>query len=183
MRAQRDKKHRLVEFNEGDWVWLRLQHRSATGITLSRPNKLSPWFYGPYPVMERIGTIAYRLQLPPKAKIHDVFHVALLKKFEGEPRSITPLPSIQHDRVIPTPDKVIRARLNRGDWEVLVSWQGKSPTSTTWEKVAEFKLAYSEIHLADNLFLGEGGNVVDSFIGKVYQRRRSARRESETNSS
>jgi hypothetical protein len=67
--------------------------------------------------MERIGTVAYRLQLPPKAKIHDI----LLKNFEGEPpTSITPLPSIQHGWVIPTPDKVIQARLNRGGWEVLV---------------------------------------------------------------
>jgi hypothetical protein len=61
-----------------------------------------------------------------------VAHVALLKKFEGEPPiSITPLPSIQHGRVLLTPDKVIRVRLNMGDWEVLVSWQGQSPISTT----------------------------------------------------
>jgi hypothetical protein len=95
--------------------------------------------------------------LPPRAKIHDVFHVALLKKFEGEPpSSITPLPPIQHGRVILTPEKVICARLNMGAWEVLVSWQGQSSTGTTWEKVADFKLAYPEVQQEDDLFLWEG---------------------------
>jgi hypothetical protein len=55
--------------------------------------------------------------------------------------------------------------------------EGSDVTSTTWEKVAEFKLACPEVQLTDDLFLGEGGNVVDSFIGKVYQRRRLERKE------
>jgi hypothetical protein len=121
--------------------------------------------------------------LPPKAKIHNVFQVAFLKKFEAEPPSgIKPLPPIQHGRVIPIPEKVICARLNRGNWEVLVSWQGQSSTSTTWEKVVDFKLANPEVQLADDLFLGEEGNIVDYFIGKVYQWRRPTRKEAEANS-
>jgi hypothetical protein len=159
-----------------------LAKASPSGITPPQPNKLSLRFYGPYQVLERIGTIAYRLQLPPRAKFHDVFHVALLKKFEGEPpSSITPLPPIQHGRVIPIPEMVIRARLNMGVWEVLVSWQGQSSTGTTWEKLANFKLTYPEVQLQDDLFLREGGNVIDSFIGKVYQRRRPARKETDIN--
>jgi hypothetical protein len=184
MKNQHNKKHRLVEFNLGDWIWLRLQHRSATRITQLQPNKLSPRFYGPYQVVERIGEVAYRLQLPPKAKIHDVFHVALLKKFEGQtPSAVTPLPTIQNGRVIPTSEKVIRARLNRGNWEVLVAWQGQPLTSATWEKVANFKLAYPEVQLEDDLFLGEEGNVVDSFVEKVYQRRCPTRQVTEGNMS
>jgi hypothetical protein len=41
-----------------------------------------------------------------------------------------------------------------------------------WEKVYAFQLAYPDIQLEDKLFLGEEGNVIDSFIGKAYQRRR-----------
>jgi hypothetical protein len=182
MKNHHNKKHRLVEFNVGDWVWLRLQYRSATGITPLQPNKLSPRFYGLYQVVERIGEVAYRLQPPSKAKIHDVFHVALLKKFEGQtPSVVIPLPTIQNGRVIPTPEKVIRARLNRGNWEELVAWQGQPSTSATWEKVADFKLAYLKVQLEDDLFLGEEGNVVDSFVGKVYQRRRPTRQVTEGN--
>jgi hypothetical protein len=124
-------------------------------------------------VVERIGDVAYRLQLPAKAHIHDVFHVALLKKFKGLPLTTTvPLPPIQHGRVLQTPAKVLRARLNRGIWEILVSWQDIPPSETTWEKVDAVKLAYPDIHLEDKLFLGEEGNVIDSFIGKTYQCRK-----------
>jgi len=69
------------------------------GITAASPSKLGPRYFGPYQVVERLGAVAYRLQLPPKARIHDVFHVALLKKYEGEPpASIMPLPDILRGR-------------------------------------------------------------------------------------
>jgi hypothetical protein len=172
MKAQSDSKRRALEFAIGDWVWFRLHHRSTIGITPVKSSKLSPRFYGPYKVIEHIGNVAYHLQLPSKAKIHDVFHVALLKKFEGTPpEAVIPLPAIQHGRVLPKPDKVIKARLNRGVWEVLVSWQGQAPTDTTWEKIDDFKQEYPEVQLEDDLFLGEEGNVIDSFVGKFYHRR------------
>jgi hypothetical protein len=73
--------------------------------------------------------------------------------------------------------------LNRGTWEILFSWQGHSSTYATWEKVTDFKLAYPAVQVGDALFLGEGGNVVDSFIRKVYRRRRPVRKEQEANQS
>jgi hypothetical protein len=173
MRAHHNKKCRDLEFVVGEWTWLRLQHRSAAGVTSQNPSKLAPCFYGPYKVLERIGEVAYRLHLPAKSKIHDVFHVSLLKKFtDTPPDHVVHLPVIQHGHVIPVPDQIVRARLNRGIWEVLVSWQGRSSSDTTWEKLDDFKIAYPEVQLRDELFRGEGGNVVDSFAGQVYRRRR-----------
>lgn len=88
----------------GDWVLLRLHHHTAVGITPASSSKLGPHYFGPYQVIERIGAVACRLRLPPKARIHDVFHVALLKKFEGAPPAeLVPLPPILYGRVVPTP--------------------------------------------------------------------------------
>ncbi|WVZ70935.1 LOW QUALITY PROTEIN: hypothetical protein U9M48_019564 [Paspalum notatum var. saurae] len=104
MKRHSDQKCRDLSFVVRDWVWLRLHHRTATAIKSSRYSKLGPWFYGPYQVTERLGEVAYRLHLPDKAKIHDVFHVALLKKFEGTPPStVAPLLLMHHGCVLPQP--------------------------------------------------------------------------------
>jgi hypothetical protein len=66
MKATHDKNHRHVEFAVGDWVWLRLNHRSAFGITDKAAGKLAPGYYGSFQVLEKIGPVAYHLKLPAK---------------------------------------------------------------------------------------------------------------------
>lgn len=113
-------------------------------------SKLAPKFYGPFKVLVRVGEVAYKLELPPKARIHDVFDVSLLKAFEGTPPSaIVSLPDLCNCRVVPTPAKVVKACLNRGAWELLVQWVGRASSDASWEKLLEFKKTYPSFQLAD----------------------------------
>jgi hypothetical protein len=98
-----------VEFQVGAWVWLRLHHCIAATLTDKAKGKLAPKYYGPFRVLECIGTVAYRLELLPNSRIHDVFNVVFLKKFVGEPpTSVAPFPRIKNGRVLPVPEKVLR---------------------------------------------------------------------------
>jgi hypothetical protein len=74
-------------------------HRLLASLDVKGKGKLGPKFLGPFKVLDKVGTIAYRLELPAGTKLHDIFHVGLLKSFRGEPPSVPgTLPPICHGR-------------------------------------------------------------------------------------
>jgi hypothetical protein len=157
MKNVRDKTRRDVEYAVNDWVWVCLLQRTAVGITTASHSKLGPKFYGPFKMLQRIGSVSYKLELPPKAGIHDVFHISLLKKFEGAPPTlVVSLSAIHHGCVLPTPEKKLKAWMNMGVWEILVQWTGRFTTNASWEQLEEFKIRFPAVQLTDKLFVGEG---------------------------
>ena len=168
-----DKNHREVRYAVGDWVWLRLRHRAPPSLQVPSKGKLKPRFYGPYRVTEIINDAAYRLDLPPRARLHNVFHVGLLKKFVGTPPAATPpLPATHNGAAVPEPERATRARLARGVRQVLIHWKGEPAASVTWEDVDSFIDRYPSFQLEDELLI-EGGR--DVMWGKQYQRRTRAK--------
>jgi hypothetical protein len=102
--------------------------------------KLGPRFFGPFKILAHVGSVAYQLQLPPGAHLHDVFHVGLLKKYCGpDPAGLGTLPPIRHGRVCLELVEVTKSRLVRGRTKVLVSWAGQSTASASWVDLAEFQ--------------------------------------------
>ena len=82
MKAHTDCHHRVVTFQIGDWVYVKLRPYRQTTVA-DKFQKLGKRFYGPYQITEVIGKVAYRLALPPTAKIHPVFHISKLKPHHG----------------------------------------------------------------------------------------------------
>ena len=77
--ADQANKHRLdKEFQLGEWVLLKLQAYRQNTVSNRRCHKLSRQYYGPFKIIDRIGKVAYKLELPEGACIHLVFHVSLL---------------------------------------------------------------------------------------------------------
>lgn len=98
MKKFADRNRRELEFDAGDLVLVRLQLYRQHSVQLRRNQKLGLRYFGPFPVIERVGSVAYRLRLPETARIHDVFHISQLKRYNGDDTSqYMPLPLLTND--------------------------------------------------------------------------------------
>ena len=74
-----DKKRTTKEYNVGEHLFQRIKPKKST-LRVGLYDKLASRYVGPFEIMARIGPIANQLALPPYIRVHDVFHVYLLKK-------------------------------------------------------------------------------------------------------
>jgi hypothetical protein len=71
-----NKRHRPLEFKVGDHVYLRVSPMKGVN-RFGMKEKLAPRYIGPFLIVEKCGTVAYKLELPPSlAGVHDIFHVS-----------------------------------------------------------------------------------------------------------
>jgi hypothetical protein len=85
MKQQANQHHSERSFEVGDWVFLRLQPYKQMSLNKdNKDNKLSLNYYGPYKVLQNVGTMEYKLELCAYSRVHLVFHVSCLKKVIGD---------------------------------------------------------------------------------------------------
>ncbi|XP_070057092.1 uncharacterized protein [Nicotiana tomentosiformis] len=120
-------------------VFIKLQPYRRTSVAVRKNLKLVSKFFGPYPVIKKIGPVAYELQLPAESRIHPVFHISQLKKKLGLtvfPAKDPPL-STPEGQLVPEPVAILDQRMikrgNRVVTQVLVQWANLSPEEATWE--------------------------------------------------
>ncbi|KAJ4718791.1 Ty3/gypsy retrotransposon protein [Melia azedarach] len=151
MKQVYDRKHKEREFAVGDMVYLKLQPYRQLSVSMRKNLKLSAKYFGPFKVLQRIGKVAYKLELPASSRIHPVFHVSLMKKKVGEEQVQTQLPlmDVADEKLIPTPQAVLDRRVRKRKHEVLIHWHGLSPAEATWEDKDFIKNQFPNISLED----------------------------------
>jgi transposase InsO family protein len=140
MKQQADQHRSERSFEVGDWVFLRLQpYKQMSLKQAKKDNKLSPKYYGPYKVLQKIGTMAYKLELPASSRVHPVFHVSCLKKVIGDKIPVqTILPELDEEgKMILEPEAITDTRIrqlrNRSISEYLIKWRKLPAEDSTWE--------------------------------------------------
>jgi hypothetical protein len=103
--------------------------------------KLSPRYIGPFPILEKCETVAYKLELPPSlAGVHDMFHVSQLKKFLKAPVDVVSLEVAPLEIDLAYPDHPIRildqkshvTRCNMIKF-YKIQWSNHTVEEATWE--------------------------------------------------
>jgi len=140
MKRQADKGRSERVFQVGDRVYLKLQPYVQSSLAPRANQKLSFKFFGPYSVVERIGSVAYRLDLPPSALVHPVFHVSPLKQVIGNQPVSSSLPSTSASLAIP--ERILQRRVSAGDrpaLQGLIKWSGLPVSLATWENLESLR--------------------------------------------
>ncbi|XP_070045160.1 uncharacterized protein [Nicotiana tomentosiformis] len=127
-----DVRHRDLEFKEAYWVFLEVFPMKGI-MQFGEKGKLSLRYARPYGIIQRIGRVAYNLELPAEMSLlHPMFHVSMLKKVVGDPSLIVPVETIEVNEEltyveIPVTilDRQVRKLRNKEIASVKVLWQNQ----------------------------------------------------------
>ena len=138
-----------LEFEVGDHVFLKVMPMRGV-VRFDKRVKLSPRFIRPFEILERVGTVAYRLALPPNMSgVHKVFHVSMLRKYTPDPVYVVDWGQIEvgTDRtfeegpvcILDSRDMVLRCKTVR---LVRVLWRHYGVEESTWEREDTMRATY-----------------------------------------
>jgi hypothetical protein len=120
-KSYNEGKKMFPDLEEGQEVWL-----NTKNLKLDQPSKkLGRKWIGPYQIVKKLGDLNYQLKLPQSMKIHDVFHVHLLKPHHPSSWHQKPLPPVEVEGEEEYEmEEVLNSRIQRGKLEFLVTWKG-----------------------------------------------------------
>jgi hypothetical protein len=141
MKISADKRRTEVHFKVGEQVLLSTKNLKLKG---DMPRKMWPRFIGPYKILEVIRGVAYKLELPAGMRIHNVFHVSLLHKYQKGPNMLSPLPvhivdgELEYTVEAIMAHKVVKGGkskngTNRSKVMFLTAWEGYDRAYDSWE--------------------------------------------------
>ncbi|GJX63063.1 putative reverse transcriptase domain-containing protein [Tanacetum coccineum] len=151
-----DKRRKSLEFSVGDYVLLKVSPGKVV-VRFGKKGKLAPRFVGPFDIIEKVGLVAYQLDLLEELNgVHDTFHVSNLKKCLADPTLKVPWDEIRVDaklNFVEEPMEILERefkKLKRSRISIVkVQWNSKRGPEFTWEREDHMKLKYP--HLFSNV--------------------------------
>ena len=144
-----DNRRRDLQFEIGDQVFLKISPWKGV-LRFGKRGKLSPRYIGPYEIVGKVGPVAYKLKLPPElSRIHDTFHVSLLRKYIPEPSHVLreqPLQLKENLTYEETPVQIVDRKEQVLRTKVIplvkVLWKNHEREAATWEPEAQMRRQY-----------------------------------------
>lgn len=151
MKLKADRNRTEKEFQVGEKVLLKLQPYVQQSV-VSRPYpKLAYKFFGPFEILERVGKVAYKLQLPDGSLVHPVFHISQLKEHRPDYTPVfSELPNLPTlDLKDTVPERILDRRMvkkgNAAITQVLIKWTQLPEESATWEDWEVLKVRFPNV--------------------------------------
>ncbi|GJS08437.1 putative reverse transcriptase domain-containing protein [Tanacetum coccineum] len=147
-----DKRRKPLDFSVGDYVLLKVSPWKGI-VCFRKKGKLAHRFVGLFKIIEKVGPVAYRLDLPEELNgVHDTFHVSNLKKCLADPTSQVPLDEIRVDaklNFVEDPMEILEREFKKMKSSriaiVKVRWNSKRGLEFTWEHEDQMKLKYPHL--------------------------------------
>ena len=147
-----DNRRRDLQFEIGDRVFLKISPWKGV-LRFGKQGKLSPRYMGPYEIVSKVGPVAYKLKLPPElSRIHDTFHVSMLRKYIPDPSHVLREQPMQLKenltyeeipvQIVDHKEQVLR---NKVIPLVKVLWKNHEREAATWELEAQMCRQYPQL--------------------------------------
>ncbi|XP_027182130.1 uncharacterized protein LOC113780533 [Coffea eugenioides] len=149
-----DNRRKDLKFSIGDLVFLKITPLKAS-LMSGKGKRLQPRYVEPYKIIQRVGNVAYKLELSPSlSRIHNVFHVSILKKYHPDPSHILQPEGIEIDETLTYEEKPVKL-LDRKVKElrnkqiplVKVLWRNHGLEEATWEVEKAIREKYPDLFI------------------------------------
>ncbi|XP_016743182.1 uncharacterized protein [Gossypium hirsutum] len=149
---QSNLKRKVIEYSVRDYVFLKVSPRKKI-MRFGRKGKLSPRFIWPYRILKRVGLIAYQLEFPPELeKIHDVFHVLMLRRYRSDPSHVVPVEETEvkldltiEEEPVQILERDVKVLRKKSVPLVKVLWRNHGTEVATWEPEESMRHQYHHL--------------------------------------
>ncbi|GJR32486.1 putative reverse transcriptase domain-containing protein [Tanacetum coccineum] len=157
-RSYANVRRKPLEFQVGDRVMLKVSPRKGV-IRFGKQGKLNPRYIGPFKILERIGLVAYKLELPEElSNVHSTFHISNLKKCLSDESLVIPMKELRLDdklNFVEEPVEIMDREVKQLKQSripiIKVRWNSKRGPEFTWEREDQIRAKYP--HLFSNITL------------------------------